>query len=143
MLLSARFLFIYEIILRAVDSTYILIALIPFLSKSVMGILLIKVRAAKKDGLGTLFKKASTPYTLWVYPVYMVIVFSGSLLLLPEALSGALALLLMTMVVLFIVVKESRQMVWGNNRGCIRRIRRGSGDCFMDDAVVVALFVTV
>ena len=105
-LLSARFLFIYEIILRAVDSTYILIALIPFLSKSVMGILLIKVRAAKEDGLGTLFKKASTPYTLWVYPVYMVIVFSGSLLLLPEALSGALALLLMTMVVLFIVARK-------------------------------------
>ena len=87
-LLSARFLFIYEITLRAVDSTYVLIALIPFLSKSVMGILLIKVRAAKEDGLGTLFKKASTPYTLWVYPVYMVIVFSGILLLLPEALSG-------------------------------------------------------
>ena len=105
-LLSARFLFIYEITLQTVASTYILIALIPFLSKSVMGILLIKVRAAKEDGLGTLFKKASTPYTLWVYPVYMVIVFSGSLLLLAEALSGALALLLMTMVVLFIVARK-------------------------------------
>ena len=64
------------------------------------------LRAAKEDGLGTLFKKASTPYTLWIYPVYMVIVFSGSLLLLPEALSGALALLLMTMVVLFIVARK-------------------------------------
>src|SRR4029450_13827628 len=106
-LLSARFLFIYEITLRAVDSTYILIALIPFLSKSVMGILLIKVGAAKEEGLGTLFKKAATPYTLWVYPVYVVILFSGSLLLFPEALSGALSLLLMTMVGLFIVVRKA------------------------------------
>ena len=40
-----------------------------------MGILLIKVRAAKEEGLGTLFKQAATQHTLWIYPVYMVLVF--------------------------------------------------------------------
>ena len=50
-LLSARFLFIYEISLQAVDATFVLIVLIPFLSKSVMGILLLKVRQQKRRGL--------------------------------------------------------------------------------------------
>src|SRR3954463_15325560 len=43
-LLSARFLFIYEITLQAVEATYFLILSIPFFGKSVMGILLLKVR---------------------------------------------------------------------------------------------------
>ena len=67
-LLSARFLFIYEISLRAFDATFVLIVLIPFLSKSVMGILLIKVRAAKEEGLGTLFKQAATRHTFGFIP---------------------------------------------------------------------------
>ena len=65
-LLSARFLFIYEIVLHAVDAVYVLIMLIPFLSKSLTGVLIIKVRAAKEDGLGTMFKKAAGRYTLWL-----------------------------------------------------------------------------
>ena len=106
-----------------------------------MGILLLKVQAAKEDGLGTLFKKAATPCTLWIYPIYIVIVFGGSLLMMPEALSGVLSLLIDDHDSIFVNSgKKSRQMVWWNYRGCIRRISRGSGDCFMDDAVVVALF---
>ena len=35
-----------------------------------MGILLIKVRAAKEEGLGTLFKQAATPYTLDLSRLY-------------------------------------------------------------------------
>ena len=95
-LLSARFLFIYEIVERAVDISYVLIMLIPFMSKSMMGVLLIKVRAAKEDGLGTLFKKAATKYTLWIYPIYMVLVFGGILILWPEAVNGFLVLLMGT-----------------------------------------------
>ncbi|MCQ6276942.1 adenosylcobinamide-GDP ribazoletransferase [Bacillus sp. V3B] len=105
-LLSARFLFIYEITLQAVDATYLFILLIPFFSKSVMGILLLKVRAAKEDGLGMLFKNAATPRTLWVYPVYIVIVFGGVLLMLPEAVNGVLLLLMVATVFLFITSRK-------------------------------------
>jgi adenosylcobinamide-GDP ribazoletransferase len=105
-LLSARFLFIYEITLHVVDSTFILIAFIPFLSKSVMGILLIKVRAAKENGLGTLFKQAATRHTLWIYPVYLVIVVGGILLMYPMAISGVFSLMVMAVVSLLFAARK-------------------------------------
>jgi adenosylcobinamide-GDP ribazoletransferase len=105
-LLSARFLFIYEISLRAFDATFVLIILIPYLSKSVMGILLIKVRAAKEEGLGTLFKRAATQHTLWIYPVYMVLVLGGILLLYPVATSGVLLLMGMTILSLLFAARK-------------------------------------
>jgi len=105
-LLSARFLFIYEIILQAVNATYFLILLIPFFSKSVMGILLIQVRGAKEDGLGTLFKDAATPRTLWIYLAYVVVVFGGMLLMLPEAAKGSLLLLMIAILFLLIVSRK-------------------------------------
>lgn len=109
-LLSARFLFIYEITLQAVKVTHFLIVLIPFFSKSVMGILLLKIGAAKEDGLGTLFKSASTPRTLWIYPVYVVIVFGGMLLMLPEAVNGFLLLLIIA--TLFLLIAARKIVKW-------------------------------
>ena len=44
-------------------------------------------------GLEHCLKKHATRIHLWIYPVYMVLVFSGILLLHPEAMSGALSLL--------------------------------------------------
>lgn len=70
-LLSSRFLFIYESTLNARNLTYILIAMIPFLSKSVMGVLLLTVKSAKKEGLGSMFQSAASKGVLWLYPVYI------------------------------------------------------------------------
>jgi adenosylcobinamide-GDP ribazoletransferase len=72
-LLSCRFLFIYEIIGNRQFSSYILIAAIPFLSKSVMGVLLLTVKSAKSEGLGALFQSAATIKVLWIYPVYITV----------------------------------------------------------------------
>jgi adenosylcobinamide-GDP ribazoletransferase len=80
------------------------------LSKSVMGILLIKVRAAKEEGLGTLFKRAATQHTLWIYPVYMVLVLGGILLLYPVATSGVL--LLMGMAILSLLFAARKAVKW-------------------------------
>ncbi|MEH7111213.1 adenosylcobinamide-GDP ribazoletransferase [Neobacillus niacini] len=71
-LLSCRFLFIYEITEYVHFLSYILIASIPFLSKSLMGVLLLTVKSAKKDGLGALFQNAATLKALWIYPVYIL-----------------------------------------------------------------------
>ena len=71
-LLSCRFLFIYESTVNVENTFYIIIAMIPFLSKSVMGVLLLTVRAAKNEGLGALFQKAAKPQSLWPYPFYLV-----------------------------------------------------------------------
>ena len=43
-ILSARFLFVYEIVVMAVDVSYIFIVLIPFIGKMVMGVLLMNVK---------------------------------------------------------------------------------------------------
>ncbi|MFZ7943465.1 adenosylcobinamide-GDP ribazoletransferase [Neobacillus sp. 19] len=72
-LLSSRFLFIYESTLNVEYVTYILIMGIPFLSRSVMGVLLLTVRSAKNEGLGSLFQSAAKPKSLSIYLLYMFI----------------------------------------------------------------------
>jgi adenosylcobinamide-GDP ribazoletransferase len=71
-LLSCRFLFIYESTVNVESFSYIFIAVIPFLSKSVMGVLLLTVKSAKNEGLGSLFQSAAKPQALWPYPVYFI-----------------------------------------------------------------------
>nr|WP_263327528.1 adenosylcobinamide-GDP ribazoletransferase [Neobacillus sp. Marseille-Q6967] len=71
-LLSCRFLFIYEIIINVQFLSYMIIMAIPFLSKSVMGVLLLTVKPAKQEGLGVLFQSAATWKDLWLYPVYII-----------------------------------------------------------------------
>lgn len=71
-LLSCRFLFIYESTAKVENILFIMIAAIPFLSKSIMGVLLLTVKSAKNEGLGTLFQSAAKPKTLWPYPIYVV-----------------------------------------------------------------------
>jgi adenosylcobinamide-GDP ribazoletransferase len=75
-LLSARFLFIYEIILKAGELSYFLIFYIPFLSKMLMGMTLTMISLAKDEGLGYLFKQSCQRKTLWIYPFYLAVVFS-------------------------------------------------------------------
>lgn len=71
-LLSCRFLFIYESIANVENVLFIIIALIPFLSKNVMGVLLLTVKTAKNEGLGALFQNAAKPQSLWLYPIYLI-----------------------------------------------------------------------
>lgn len=71
-LLSCRFLFIYESTINMEPILYVFIAIIPFLSKSVMGVLLLTVKSAKNEGLGSLFQNAAAPKELWIYPVYIL-----------------------------------------------------------------------
>jgi adenosylcobinamide-GDP ribazoletransferase len=73
-LLSCRFLFIYEITVNVQGVTYLIIATIPFLSKSVMGVLLLTVKSAKSEGLGALFQSAATIKVLWIYPIFMAVI---------------------------------------------------------------------
>lgn len=75
MLLSFRFLFIYEVVQMLQPQTYLAIALIPFFSKTVMGGVLLSIPLAKKEGLGAFFQGAANISSLWTYIVYIVIVF--------------------------------------------------------------------
>lgn len=90
-LLSSRFLFIYEIITYTTLASYGLIVLIPFLSKGIMGMMLVTVPAAKKEGLAYMFGQGGNPCSLVVYPIYLLLVmgalgFIWAGLLLPASL---------------------------------------------------------
>jgi len=74
-LLSCRLLFIYEFTTDVQLLTYILILWIPFLSKTVMGGILLTVPSAKNEGLGKLFQDAADKRSLWIYPVYLIFLF--------------------------------------------------------------------
>ncbi len=72
-LLSSRFLFIYEITSNAHLVSFILISVIPLFSKMVMGVLLLSVRSAKREGLGFMFQNAGSLKVLWIYPAYLLV----------------------------------------------------------------------
>ncbi|MGJ7909781.1 adenosylcobinamide-GDP ribazoletransferase [Neobacillus sp. LXY-1] len=78
-LLSSRFLFLYEITITNQNSAYFLIMTIPFLSKTIMGVMLLTVKSAKQEGLGYLFQSAAGASALTIYPVYLLVYFIGSL----------------------------------------------------------------
>ena len=92
-LLSARFLFIYEVTQMAQPISYFLIALIPFFSKIVMGELLLNVKTAKKGGLGSLFKQAASENPLSFYVIYSVVLLGMTAVFLNNALWGVLLFL--------------------------------------------------
>ncbi|WP_394172504.1 adenosylcobinamide-GDP ribazoletransferase [Guptibacillus hwajinpoensis] len=78
-LLSARFLFLYEIAGQAEMMTYLLIAIIPFLSKSVMGLFLITIEPAKQEGLAYFFQNKMQRSSLWIYLVYVGLIVVATL----------------------------------------------------------------
>ncbi|WHY02971.1 adenosylcobinamide-GDP ribazoletransferase [Neobacillus sp. DY30] len=99
-LLTSRFLFIYEITVNVHMNSYLMIAAIPLISKSIMGLLLLTVKSAKKEGLGALFQNAASPKDLWTYLVYVigflaiVIVFDGGFYYISIIFASAIVILL-------------------------------------------------
>ncbi|RFU71410.1 adenosylcobinamide-GDP ribazoletransferase [Peribacillus saganii] len=98
-LLSSKFIFIYEIIGNVSAPTYIVIIAIPFLSRQVMGYLLIRAALAKQEGLAYFFQQKAGRTSLIVYMVYTIVFCSAAYLLargtlLPNLIMLGAALLL-------------------------------------------------
>lgn len=115
-LLSAKFFFIYEITLMTQVETFFLIACIPFFSRMVMGVVLLKVKAAKKDGLGTMFKEAAKGKTLWIYPLYILLLLLAVVLWLPNALL-AMIVFSLTAIIVFNFIKRKTVRWFGGMTG--------------------------
>lgn len=75
-LLGMRFLFIYETVKMFQTFTFLLIMLIPFLGKVVMGTMITFIKPVKNSGNGYLFYKASGRSVIVYYLVYMITMFS-------------------------------------------------------------------
>lgn len=105
-LLSTRFLFIYEITQFVHPLTFLLIVFLPFFSKMVMGVLLLKVKAAKKEGLGSLFKEAANGRTLFIYPVYIFILIGIVVVFMNEAIWGILFFIFVSVIAVLFLRKK-------------------------------------
>ncbi|MGY0691992.1 adenosylcobinamide-GDP ribazoletransferase [Virgibacillus sp. FSP13] len=102
-LLSAKLLFIYEIIHGLALHSIILIIFIPFLSRMVMGMMLTLVPPAKETGLGHLFQQSCKRSTLWSYFIYLVLfIFVGWVSGVPSMLMVIGMFLVALMLFLFI-----------------------------------------
>ncbi|KOP79604.1 adenosylcobinamide-GDP ribazoletransferase [Cytobacillus solani] len=109
-LLTAKFFFMYEITQKALPATYLFIAAIPFFSKMVMGVLLLKVKAAKKEGLGTLFKNASNKRTLVIYPIYVILLLAAAGILFNHLLFGMIVFTVVS--ILFLLILSRKIISW-------------------------------
>src|SRR5699024_7871714 len=72
-LLLAKLILIYEVLMHYQGVlTLVSIAMIPMLSRTLMGWMLVAVKPAKTKGMGHLFQKAKSKRTLWSYIIYLV-----------------------------------------------------------------------
>ncbi|EIJ79897.1 cobalamin-5-phosphate synthase CobS [Bacillus methanolicus PB1] len=74
-LLSSRFLFIYEITVQANLFSFYLMMFIPFLGKSAMGYFFTGLPSARKEGMAFFFRQAADVRSLWIYPLYLLFFF--------------------------------------------------------------------
>ncbi|MCM3584419.1 adenosylcobinamide-GDP ribazoletransferase [Mesobacillus maritimus] len=112
-LLSTKFFFIYEITLKNDLSTYLLILLIPFFGKMIMGVLLLKGQSAKNEGLGVLFKQAATSRTLWIYPLFSILIIGGLVWIVPSLIIGAVILLVASLLMLLFILNKTNRWFGG------------------------------
>lgn len=73
-LLAAKFLFIYEVVLQLEIYSYVLILLIPFFSRILVALILVFVPAAKEEGLGFYFQQAVEKKSLRFYLLYFLLI---------------------------------------------------------------------
>lgn len=96
-LLSSRFFFIYETVSLITRQTYVLVLLLPFFSKIVMGMLLIKLPTAKRTGLAYFFQKrvkkqSSYSYFISFFLVMVPILIFSKVMVIPVVLMIIVAL---------------------------------------------------
>lgn len=104
-LLAAKFLFLYEVA-QGGGLTYLFIALVPFFSKSVMGVFLVCIQPAKQEGLATFFQNGIKRSSLWVYPVYWLLMIGLVAMFSLKAMGLIVLLSVVTLVVALLIKRK-------------------------------------
>ena len=115
-LLMAKFIFIYEVLVNPSSFTFILILFIPFLSRSLMGFFLTAIPNAKHEGLGQLFQSAKGPRTMLFYLLYFLILIF-SLFLINSQLLLAFTVLWISSIFSFFFIKKKTVQWFGGTTG--------------------------
>jgi adenosylcobinamide-GDP ribazoletransferase len=109
-LLSCRMLFLYEIVQQIKPLSYGLIAMVPFLGKTAMGIILTKVPLAKQEGLAAYFQGAAGKNSTIVYPAYLLL--AGLAFLFLDATNVYLYVILLAVWALFLLFVKRKIVKW-------------------------------
>lgn len=109
-LLAARFLFIYETVLAANLTTYVLILFIPFLGKLFMGMVMYNLPLAKNGGMAYFFKKAIINEKPWTYLSYLVLFGIVSYFIYPMV--SMIYFLLVGLSALAFIISHKKIMKW-------------------------------
>ncbi|MGO4888238.1 adenosylcobinamide-GDP ribazoletransferase [Anaerobacillus sp. MEB173] len=105
-LLGWRFLFLYEVLLFSYEYIYLVLVIIPFFSRIVMGVVLIYGKLARNEGMAYAFRKHVSKKDISYYFIYLILLFIGFIFLLQfEVILVALFLLISSVVFYFIYVR--------------------------------------
>jgi adenosylcobinamide-GDP ribazoletransferase len=115
-LLSARFLFIYESM--RLDSLFLasMIGIIPFFSRMIMGILMVTGKAAKEEGMAHTFKQHTNPVYLLTYSIPFVLIAVIFFWLLPE-MAGLFLLFTLAAILLTLWIRRQTIKWFGGITG--------------------------
>lgn len=117
LLLSTKLFFIYEIAIKLESaSVFFFIACIPFFSRMVMGMMLMKVKTAKNSGLGYMFQDAATSRSVVIYGVYILLVVIWLFFFFPSLLFGFTCMFIISLG-LFIIMKRKSVSWFGGTTG--------------------------
>lgn len=105
-LLSARFLFIYETVQMIHSATFVLILLIPFFGKLFMGTVLVTARPVKQSGIGELFHRSSDRTVFFYYTVYILLILTLIAFLFIDTIWITTIMLLVTLLAFWIAYKK-------------------------------------
>lgn len=108
-LLAARFLFIYEVVLMVHSSTIFFLFVIPFLGKILMGMVLTNVPLAKRKGMAHFYREAIQTKTLWIYPLYIFLMLCISAFLSLYLLICLSMMLLMTYMMYLLINRKAKK----------------------------------
>lgn len=115
-LLSGRYLFLYEIIQFVHSYTYIVILFIPFFSRGVIGVLLVLAPLAKNEGLAAFFRERLSKISLLFYPFYCIVVLIGLSLFIP-VIAPVFLLLLASACLCFLFIRKKSVHWFGGITG--------------------------
>ncbi|WP_445490591.1 adenosylcobinamide-GDP ribazoletransferase [Niallia sp. 03133] len=105
-LLSMKLFFVYETVMHIRTETYFLLLFLPFYSKIVMGSILVHVPEAKKEGLGSYFKKAVSGNITLVYATYAAVCLALVCFFYNEVFLDVFLLLICSLIGYFFLAKK-------------------------------------
>jgi adenosylcobinamide-GDP ribazoletransferase len=112
-LLSAKFLFIYEAVVNQNEMVVSMLILIPIYSRLLMGIVLINIKSSKKEGLAFFFQKNCSPHTMRYYYLFIIILLTTIYFEKPEVFFNSFILLIVTLLFFLILYKKIKQWFGG------------------------------